>query len=495
MAKRNKKATRKIERLRDRLHHADENPDFKVGWITQYMFVMDNFDIGETKRANENRWLYTIGPQRRTRYPFETLVIPGTHYTLHWFMQCKITDPARVPEFRYVPISTGATNLPFGTAPYVPTVQISQTKSDWVVVPQDDLIADAQSILQCLARCINQHNFTIFDARDLMRSLNLRHPLISHEETICELEFLERNRKGVIIHYQNRHKRKSEVKLEGPIDKKPRYDSATSDVGFLTCSILDTLSNATNPFTVEQLAERFLVKEKIVKQVVDVLTVVGQLSINNGLISSLSNPCVMSPKSPSSCDDSYGPIPETPPHSMPMWNNSPDKQDVEQTPARPYATRSSTKAKTEPVSSPNSEYVSAPMTKTALPPLSQVQSKPRFSSGFGQSSLPVPIPQNSNYLHQINIKPYARSTPPPTQPAPRPASLDSWAPSPIELPSIGFSLSHSPISHSPMLQHMLSQQEFEKSKSSSVVCDMSFDSALDLTADVDFFQSSFWDPY
>jgi len=79
MAKRNKKATRKIERLRDRLHHVDENPDFKVGWLTQYMFIMDNFDIGETKRANENRWLYTIGPQRRTRYPFETMVIPGTH--------------------------------------------------------------------------------------------------------------------------------------------------------------------------------------------------------------------------------------------------------------------------------------------------------------------------------------------------------------------------------------------------------------------------------
>jgi hypothetical protein len=523
MAKRNKKATRKIERLRDRLHHADENPDFKVGWVTQYMFVMDNFDIGETKRANENRWLYTIGPQRRTRYPFETLVIPGTHYTLHWFMQCKITDPSRVPEFRYVPISTGATNLPFGTAPYVPTVQISQTKSDWIIVPQDDFINDAQSILQCLARCINQHNFTIFDARDLMRSLGIRHPLITHEETICELEFLERNRKGVVINYQNRYKRKSEVKLEGPVEKKPRFDisTPTSDVGFLTCSILDTLSSST-PFTIEQLAERFQVKEKIVRQVVDVLVVVGQLSNNNGLISSPTNPCIMSPKSPSSsCDDSYGPIPETPPQSMPMWNNTPtptagngggcgtnniklDSSDA--TPNRPYATRSATKAKHEsPVSSPNSnnDFISSPsMTKTTLPSLS-AQTKSRFSDvrcsgGFGQSaSLPMPIPQNSNFMHQLSsIKPYTRSSPPPTQPAPKPASLDSssWAPSSIELPSISFNLSHSPMSHSPMLQHMLSHQDYDQ-KTKSNVCDMNFDSPLDLNSDVDFFQSSFWDQY
>jgi len=67
------------------------------------------------------------------------------------------------------------------------------------VVAQDPYITDAKVILQSLAKCLNQHNFTIFDARDLMPSLNLSLPLISHEETICELEFLERQRKGIVV--------------------------------------------------------------------------------------------------------------------------------------------------------------------------------------------------------------------------------------------------------------------------------------------------------
>jgi len=267
------------------------------------------------------------------------------------------------------------------------------------------------------------------------------------------------------------------------------------------------------------------VKEKIVRQVVDVLVVVGQLSNNNGIISSPSNPCVMSPKSPSSsCDDSYGPIPETPPQSMPMWNNTPTStpgnggsgcitnniklDTTEATPNRPYATRSATKAKHEsPISSPNSTNdfsSSSSMTKTTLPSISSVQTKSRFSdvrcssSGFVQSSsLPMPIPQNSNFMHQLSMKPYTRSSPPPTQPAPKPASLDSssWAPSSIELPSISFTLSHSPMSHSPMLQHMLSHQDYDQKTKSTSVCDMNFDSPLDLSSDVDFFQSSFWDQY
>ena len=330
MAKRNKKATRKIERLRDRLHHVDENPDFKVGWLTQFMFVMDNFDIGETKRANENRWLYTIGPQRRTRYPFETMVIPGTHYTLHWFMQCKISDPTQVPEFKYVPISTGASTLPFGTAPYVPTVQISQTKSDWVVVTQDSYITDAKVVLQTLAKCLNQHNFTIFDARDLMCNLNLSLPLISHEETICELEFLERQRKGIVVSYQNRHKRKySPVKLEGPSAKRPRLEVTSTSSA--TRLLLDLLSYG--PVSVSNAAQQLRVKEKLIEQVVDVLMVVGQVTVANGFITSTQAFTSMPPSSPtsslSSCDDSFGPIPETPPQAMPMWDSKDGRQKRE----------------------------------------------------------------------------------------------------------------------------------------------------------------------
>jgi hypothetical protein len=339
MAKRNKKATRKIERLRDRLHHVDENPDFKVGWLTQYMFVMDNFDIGETKRANENRWLYTIGPQRRTRYPFETMVIPGTHYTLHWFMQCKISDPSQVPEFKYVPISTGATSLPFGTAPYVPTVQISQTKSDWSVVCQEPYITDAKVILQSLAKCLNQHNFTIFDARDLMPALPLKLPLISHEETICELEFLERQRKGTVVAYQNRLKRKfssGNFESDSP-NKRIRLDASSTCAA--TQSLLDLLSFG--PVTIPLAAQQLQVKEKLIEQIVDVLTVVGHANLANGVItSSVQAPSLSHPASPSSTEDSYGPIPETPPQSMPMWDAGKNEGEVS---PRPYGTRSASR--------------------------------------------------------------------------------------------------------------------------------------------------------
>jgi hypothetical protein len=454
MAKRNKKATRKIERLRDRLHHVDENPDFKVGWLTQYMFVMDNFDIGETKRANENRWLYTIGPQRRTRYPFETMVIPGTHYTLHWFMQCKISDPSQVPEFKYVPISTGATTLPFGTAPYVPTVQISQTKSDWVVVAQDPYITDAKVILQSLAKCLNQHNFTIFDARDLMPSLNLSLPLISHEETICELEFLERQRKGIVVSYQNRYKRKaSPVKLEGTSAKRPRLE--VTSISSATRMLLDLLSYG--PVSIPNAAHQLQVKEKLIEQVVDVLMVVGQVTVANGLVTSTQSltasmgfHCPPSPKSPlSSCDDSYGPIPETPPQSMPMWDSRSEE------PARPYATRSSTNRKNRVDEDGLDQSLILPSIYQPL--LSQsLLARPMFQ-------LPGSMPHNP---------------PPPTQPA-RPRESDRvWAAPSLDVGTF-------------------SSINNDKFSNKSIANEMSFDSNLDLgdSSVVDFFQSSFWDQY
>jgi hypothetical protein len=263
-------------------------------------------------------------------------------------MQCKISDPTQVPEFKYVPISTGATSLPFGTAPYVPTVQISQTKSDWVVVAQDPYIIDAKNILQCLSKCLNQHNFTIFDARDLMPELNLTLPLISHEETICELEFLERLRKGIVVSYQNRYKRKvSPVKLEGSSSKRPRLD--VTSVSSATRMLLDLLNYG--PISIPTAAQELHVKDKLIEQVVDVLMVVGQVTVANGLVSlaqhiTLPTLCPTSPHSPSisSCDESYGPIPETPPQSMPMWDS---RSEHDLVPCRSYSTRSSTLRKRE----------------------------------------------------------------------------------------------------------------------------------------------------
>jgi hypothetical protein len=418
------------------------------------MFVMDNFDIGETKRANENRWLYTIGPQRRTRYPFETLVIPGTHYTLHWFMQCKITDPSQVPEFKYVPISTGATTLPFGTAPYVPTVQISQTKSDWVVVPQEPFLNDAKVILQCLAKCLNQHNFTIFDARDLMHSLHLKLPLISHEETLCELDFLERQRKGIVIGYQNRHKRKSSpVKMEDGPNKRPRLEGPS--VSTATRMLLDTLSYG--PISFSQAAHQLQVKEKMIEKVVDVLMVVGQVTVSNGLITStqhiLSPQSLNSPTSPlSSCDESYGPIPETPPQAMPMWEEQSETDPFSSTP-RPYATRSSTKA----LKSKRSHDV-----KRAYSPFAQ----------------PPPVNHRPLVLSSLQRCPITLA-PPPTEPVrPREEAESIWSHS-IDNGSFATSLTS------------------DKFSPKSISTEMTFESTLELgdASLADFFQSSFWDQY
>jgi len=387
-------------------------------------------------------------------------------------MQCKISDPSQVPEFKYVPISTGATTLPFGTAPYVPTVQISQTKSDWVVVPQDPFIVDAKTILQYLAKYLNQHNFTIFDARDLMHTLPLKLPLISHEETICELEFLERQRKGIVVSYQNRYKRKvSPVKLEGGSpNKKPRVESVTS-VGSATRMLLDLL--AYGPVTISQAAQHLQVKEKLVEQVVDVLMVVGQVTVNNGMITStqfITSPSYSlppaqgghsptSPKSPtSSCEDSYGPIPETPPQSMPMWDSQTPSTEVptSTSSSRPYATRSSTMKKIQPKS--DEEHVPAEPKPRTLPALYQPMQPPLR-----------PVLQLSQLPH---------SAPPPTQPARPPRENHptdrTWLPPPSTMDG-NFSINGS--------------------DSRRVSTDMNFESDLTDSSIVDFFQSSFWDQY
>jgi hypothetical protein len=340
-----------------------------------------------------------------------------------------------------VPISTGAKTLPFGTAPYVPTVQISQTKSDWVVVAQDPFVADAKVVLQCLAKCLNQHNFTVFDARDLMTTLPLSLPLISHDETICELEFLERERQGIVIAYANRYKRKaSPVKLEGSPSKRPRLE--VSPISSATRMLLDLLT--CGPVGIQQAAERLQIKEKIIEQVVGVLTVIGRVTITNGLITStpsFTSQCPPSPRPPnsSSSDDSYGPIPETPPQSMPMWDSRTDvESQSSSTSSHPCSTRSSS----------------------------------RCNRGEQEAFLPSPKTQ-SCYNHPSSWS--FVHTPPPTQP-PRSRECDrAWTAPSFELGSF------------------IPSDKFNK----SILNDMSFESNLDTISDsiADLFQSNFWDQY
>jgi len=305
-------------------------------------------------------------------------------------------------------------------------------------------------ILQSLAKSLNQHNFTIFDARDLMPSLELTLPLISHEETICELEFLERQRKGIVVSYQNRYKRKtSPVKLEGTSAKKPRLE--VTSIGCATRMLLDLLGNG--PVSIPNAAQQLQVKEKLIEQVVDVLMVVGHVTMASGLITSTqltasagfpSPSSPRSPKSPlSSCDDSYGPIPETPPQAMPMWDSS---KAGEQT--RPYATRSSTLRKTNGDDTLDQATV-FPIYQPLLP--SSFLARPMLQ-------FPAPLPH---------------SPPPPTQPA-KPRDVDRvWVTSSLDVGSF-------------------SSDKF----SNKIASEMSFDSNLELGDSIaDFFQSSFWDQY
>eukprot|EP01126_Amoeba_proteus_P012021 TRINITY_DN1492_c0_g1_i2.p1 TRINITY_DN1492_c0_g1~~TRINITY_DN1492_c0_g1_i2.p1 ORF type:complete len:731 (-),score=147.18 TRINITY_DN1492_c0_g1_i2:198-2390(-) len=251
------------------------------------MFIVDNFAIGETKRANENRWLYTVGPQRRTRYPFETLDVPGTPYTLHWFLQSKVvSDSAEsgemIPEFKYVPISTGATALPVGAAPYVPTVQISHTKSEWRQVPQEPFLADAKVLVPSLSKYLNQQ-LSIFDLRTIVQSLPLKLPLITHNETMCEIQFLERQVQGIAVPYQCRYKRKeSPVQLENVVTKRPRFGKVDSVA--LTRRLLEDLSNGAS-LALDTVLQSYGVKRKVIQVVLEVLLTVGTIVVENGFIS------------------------------------------------------------------------------------------------------------------------------------------------------------------------------------------------------------------
>jgi hypothetical protein len=313
------------------------------------------------------------------------------------------------------------------------------------LVPQDPFVKDAQVILQCLAKSLNQHNFTIFDARDLMHTLPMQLPLITQEETICELEFLERQRKGIVIGYQNRYKRKAspvKLEMESP-SKRPRIELTTSTA---TRVLLELLSSG--PISISKAAENMGAKETLIQKVVDVLLVVGHVTVLNGLISStpltpsLPPTCPPSPKSPiSSCDDSYGPIPETPPQSMPMWD--PSVKDDQS--ARPYATRFSMRKKQE----------------------EKMDTRPLFSL----QALQLHAQQRPT----VHIHSTSYSVPPPTQPArPRVDVLDrTWGNSPTE-----------------------TMNSFPIDKFSSCRSDLHFDSNLDLadTSIVDLF-NNFWDQY
>jgi len=351
-------------------------------------------------------------------------------------------------------------------------VQISQTKSDWVLVPQEPFVSDAKVILQCLAKCLNQHNFTIFDARDLMHSLSIKLPLITQEETVCELEFLERQRKGIVIGYQNRYKRKaSQVKLEAESPtKRPRLHQVTT--GAATRMLLDLLNSSGSSVSIPQAADHLGIKESLLEKIVDVLTVVGHVTVMDGVISptpylpsssDLSVPnhsCPPSPKSPlSSCDDSYGPIPETPPQSMPMWEaqtvvkDDPLSLNVNNA-VRPYATRSSLRKKQE------EEKV--------------VDQRPVFS-------LQALLPNQPRSVH-LHGTPF--SVPPPTQPArPRPEVTERvWINTSGDTSGFGSS----------SIMSLSTSDRYQPVKS-----DLNFDTNLDLVDNtiVDFFQTSFWDQY
>jgi len=300
-----------------------------------------------------------------------------------------------------------------------------------------------------------------------MTSLNIALPLISFEETICELDFLERLRKGIVVSYQNRYKRKaSPVKLEGSSPKRPRLEVTSASSA--TRLLLDLLS--CGPISISQAAMQLQVKEKLIEQVVEVLLVVGHVSVANGLVSSVmslnhspkNGPICTSvphsPKSPgSSCDDSYGPIPETPPQSMPMWDSS--RYDDQSGGLRPYATRGALKKtfKEEDTCMDSGVLLPSLYQPIGIHSQAHLTRPPIFQ-------LPGPLPH---------------SAPPPTQPARSSRESDRvWADPALDVGSF------------PSLTT-------DKFCNKGITNDMSFDPNLDLgdSSIVDFFQSSFWDQY
>jgi len=212
--------------------------------------------------------------------------------------------------------------------------------------------------------------------------------------------------------------------------------------------LLDLLSSG--PVSITQAALRLQVKEKVIEQVVDVLMVVGRVTIANGLVTSIpslppSSP--LSPKSPpSSSDDSYGPIPETPPQSMPMWDSS--QTDVEPLPSYPGHSSSVRKVQRR-------DEVVRRDQPVLLPSIYQ----PSTSRSM--------FPLSGSVSH---------NPPPPTQPVRPPRSDRVWA-STIDVGS-------------------LTSLHLDK-LNKSILSEMSFDSNLDVSDSsvVDFFQSSFWDQY
>jgi hypothetical protein len=231
---------------------------------------------------------------------------------------------------------------------------------------------------------------------------------------------------------------------DGP-NKRPRLE--VTGISSATRMLLDLLSYGS--VSIPQAAQQLQVKETLIEKVVDVLMVVGHVTMSGGLISStqhmLSPQALSSPASPmSSCEESYGPIPETPPQAMPMWDA--DSTDSDSSTPRPYATRSSTKAQ-----------------------------KKRDPSSF--SHFPPPVnhrPLLHPSLQQRSPLSYA---PPPTEPARPSKEIEPvWSQSNLD---------------------SFSSLSSDKFSTKSVAHELSFESNLDLSdaSIVDFFQSSFWDQY
>jgi len=251
---------------------------------------------------------------------------------------------------------------------------------------------------------------------------------------------------------------------DGP-NKKPRLE--VTGVSSATRMLLDTLSYG--PISISQAAHQLQVKEKLIEKVVEVLMVVGHVTVSGGFISStqhaLSPQSMLSPSSPTSptsCEDSYGPIPETPPQAMPMWDSgeadADGDSDSQCSAPRPYATRSSTKA----------------MKNTKRP--HEVSRKTTYSSTFAQ---PPPVNHRPLVLPSLQRCPLSFA-PPPTEPArPREEAESMW--------------SH-PLDNGTFVSSVASDK-FSSPK--SISHEMSFEPTLDLsdTSIADFFQSSFWDQY
>ena len=134
-------------------------------------------------------------------------------------------------------------------------------------------------MIPLLSKNLNRLNFTIFDARSMASDIsNLILPLIPEDETRTEMSFLEvLARMPEKVFPQSEMKRKAPEPEEEPSPKKQKVEFDTTAVTHRVLEILHSRSIV----HVHELSSILQIKDSRIRQIVDVLAVVGSAVVND----------------------------------------------------------------------------------------------------------------------------------------------------------------------------------------------------------------------